>query len=32
MKAVQIENYSQNLKAVVKNINIPEISDDDILI
>ena len=32
MKAVQIKNYSQNLKAVVKNINIPENSDDDILI
>lgn len=32
MKAVQIENYSQNIQAVVKNINIPEINDDEILI
>lgn len=32
MKAVQIENYSQNIQTVVKNINIPEINDDEILI
>lgn len=32
MKAVQIENYSQNIQAIVKNINIPEINDDEILI
>lgn len=32
MKAVQIEKYSHNIKAVVKNIDTPAVNDDDILI
>ncbi len=32
MKAVQIERYSRQIKAVLKDIDIPEINDDEILV